>query len=118
MSSGNPGFLGVPETAVDQKEHLRRVARAINGVLQGKLNALATVTLTANSAATTFSDPRITSNSFLGFMPTTANAAAALAGLYVSATQAPTGTMTAGTATLNHANNAQVDKTFKVLIIG
>lgn len=118
MTSGNPGFLGIPEVAVDQKEHNRRLARTLNGVLQGKLNALGTVTLGAGVATTTFSDPRITSNSFLGFMPTTANAAAALSTLYVTNTTSATGSQTTGSATLNHANNAQVDRTFKVLIIG
>lgn len=116
--SGNPGYLGLPEVAVDQKEHTRRIARAVNNMMQGKINAIGTVTLTAGSATTIYSDPRISSNSYLGFMPTTANAAAALAGLYVSATQSATSTESAGTATLNHANNAQVDRSFKVLIIG
>lgn len=117
MSGNNPGYQGVPEVGADQKEHSRRIARAVNGLLQGKMNAVTTVTLTANAATTTLTDARITANSFIGFMPTTANAAAALSGLYVSAQVSANG-LAAGYATLNHANNAQTDKTFKVLIIG
>lgn len=117
MSGNSPGFVGVPETAVNDVEHKRRVARTVNLLLQGKLNAVTTVTLTANTTTTTITDARITSSSFIGFMPKTANAAAALANLYVSAQMGSNGTV-AGSATLTHANNAQTDRTFNVLIIG
>jgi hypothetical protein len=45
------------------------------------------------------------------FMPTTAHAAAALSGLYVSA-------RAVGSATLTHASTADVDKAFGTIIIG
>ena len=117
MSSTSLGYPAVPDVGVDEKEHRRRLARAINGLLQGKMNAVTTVTLTANSATTTLTDDRITPKSFIGFMPTTANAAAALANLYVSNRMSTNGTVI-GNATLTHANNAQTDRTFTVLIIG
>lgn len=117
MSGTSLGYQAVPDVGVDEKEHRRRLARAINGLLQGKMNAVTTVTLTANSATTTLTDDRITPKSFIGFMPETANAAAALANLYVSNRMSTNGTVI-GNATLTHANNAQTDRTFTVLIIG
>lgn len=117
--SGNPGFLGVPEVASNDPEHVRRLARAINGLLQGKMNATTTLTLTAGAASTVLTDARITNNSVLYFMPTTANAAAELGNgtLYVATQMSGTGNVV-GNATITHANNAQVDRTYKIAIIG
>jgi len=92
-------------------ERLNDLVRVVNALLQGKLNAVGDVTLTANAAATTLTDSRIGPNSFIGFMPTTSNAAGALSGLYVSA-------RTDGSATLTHANAATVDRTFTYVVIG
>ena len=80
---------------------------------QGKLNVVGSVTLTANAATTTYNDSRIGGESWIGFMPTTANAAAEIGGgtLYVTA-------RADGSCTLNHANNAQADRSFDTLIIG
>lgn len=88
-----------------------QVAQTVNSVLNGKTNNVNDVTLTASSATTTLTNPLITPDSHISFTPLTANAAAALAGLYVSARGA-------GTATLTHANNAQVDKSFTYCVIG
>lgn len=117
MSGVNPGFPNAPEVGVNDVEHRRKLAKVINALMQGKMNAVTTVTLTANAATTTLTDARITINSFIGFMPTTANAAAAIATLYVSNRMTSNGTVS-GNATLTHANNAQTDRTFIVLIIG
>lgn len=89
----------------------RSVARVVNDILQGKLNAVMTVTLTQNATSTTLTDPRITASSFVGLMPMTANASGALATTYVSA-------RASGSATFTHANNAQTDRNFVVLVIG
>jgi len=91
--------------------YLRRCYDVIRGVQAGKLNCTTTVTLAAGATTTTLTDARIGAASWIGFMPTTAHAAAALGGLYVSA-------RAQGSATLTHANTADVDKTFGVLIIG
>jgi hypothetical protein len=80
--------------------------RIINSVRRGQTNNGGEVTLTANSATTTLSDDLITKNSGIFLQPTTANAAAALSGLYFSAP-------TTGSVVINHANNAQADRTFK-----
>lgn len=96
-----------PEIARLQQE----AAKVINSLLLGKTNNVTSVTLTANSATTTITDTRITFASFIGLTPATANAATATANVYVSARGD-------GTATLTHANNAQADRTFIMLIVG
>lgn len=78
--------------------------------MQGKFNCVGSVTLTANAATTTLNDPRIGGESVILFMATTANAQA-IAVPYVTAR----GT---GTCTLNHANNANTDKSFDYIVIG
>lgn len=83
----------------------------INNAMSGKLNVVQEVTLTANSATTTLTDDLITQASFIGLMPMSANAAAALANVYFDAT-------TTGSVTINHANNAQTDRTFRYAILG
>ena len=89
----------------------RRIAYAVNALADGRLNAVGTVTLKASSATTTLKDKRIGANSNIFFTATTANAAAAVGGLYVSAT-------VKNEATLTHANNSQSDRTFSYVLLG
>ncbi len=96
---------------VPQGSDLRQVIATLNRMLQGKLNATTTVTLAAGATTTTLTNPLLSAASYIGFMPTTATAAAAMTALYVSA-------RTSGSATLTHNNTADVDRTFAVLIIG
>jgi hypothetical protein len=105
------GYPTAPEYWPNEKEHRRKIAHTANLSMSGKLNAVVQVTLAANSATTTVTDERIGGSTYFGFQPMTANAAAALGGLYVSS-------QANGTATLAHANNAQSDRTFNVLLIG
>ena len=92
---------------------VRQVADAANNILRGKLNATATVTLAASAATTTIIDVRISAFSALLFSPLTADAAAEMAvGTFFVQSQ------TSGSAILAHANNAQTDRTFRLLIIG
>lgn len=86
------------------------VARVVNEIRDGKTNNLTEVTLDANAATTTFSHPLIGAFSGLFFTPLTANAQAI-------ATPRPS-SQGDGACTLNHANDANADKTFKVLIVG
>lgn len=88
-----------------------RVVRGIRDLFEGRRNTTGTVTLTANAASTTVTHANFGAASVPQLMPTTANAAAALATTYVSA-------RTNGTFTLSHANNAQNDKTFYYSIDG
>lgn len=105
----------VPTDSSDANPSLwrQRIAQTINLILQGKINAVGTLTLTANAATTTLTDSRIGPKSFIGWSPTTANAAAEIkaGGFYISARGQ-------GTATLTHANNAQTDRTFVIAIFG
>ncbi len=84
---------------------------AIRQLIEGRSNAVGTVTLRANEATTVVTSEVIGANSTPLLMPTTANAAAALATTYVSSS-------VAGSFTLTHANNAQVDKTFYYAAFG
>lgn len=103
------GYQGVPLMLPNEKEHRRQIAQAVNQQLTGKLNAVLQLTLTPNSTTTSVVDARIGANTYFGFCPLTADAAAA--SIYVSA-------RANGTATLTHANTASVDRTFNVLLIG
>lgn len=104
-------YLGVKTSSDDHDAWLIEVTNVLNNVLKGKLNNTSTVTLTANAATTTLTDSRIGANSVISLMPTTANAAGALATTYFN-------TFLDGSCVINHANNAQADKTFSLTITG
>lgn len=95
----------------DEKRHRERLAQAINGLRLGKLNAVGTFTLTANSATTTVTDNLFESNMVPLWSPTTANAATAMGNVYVSS-------RAQGSFVLTHANNAQTDRTFLYFRVG
>lgn len=92
---------------------LRRIATTVNAILNGRQNNVGSVTLTANTTTTTVTDFRVGADSVITLMPTTANAAAAIATTYVSSIDPLTNTFV-----LTHANNAQTDKTFKYEVTG
>lgn len=70
-------------------------------------------TFTPGVASTTFTDARISPRSQLQPQPCTANAAAAMTSWWIDEA-----TRVRGTVTVNHANNAQVDRTFRWKICG
>lgn len=107
--SGASGYRLPPLDWYDPTEWLREVSKAVRGVMDGKINATGSITLTASSATTTLSDRRIGAGSVILFMPTTANALADMP--YVTG-------RADGVATLNHANNAQTDRTFDYSVLG
>lgn len=92
---------------------LRSLAAILSRALQGHINVTNEITLTASAGSTTLTDERISPQSFIAFAPQTSNAAVELAAgsLYVSS-------RLNGSAVVAHANNAQTDRTFTVLIIG
>jgi hypothetical protein len=118
-SSGYPTVpLGgsAPKTLADaaDKGWVQRIARAVAGLLQGKLNASLAVTLANGATSTTIKDARISATSALLLQPLTAHACALLfAAPYVliSAQQS-------GQVVFAHANTAFTDQTFNLLIIG
>jgi hypothetical protein len=106
-------FPPAPRDWPEPRSWSQQIADVLNGVLDGKLNSCFTVTLTANAATTTVENARIRANSAVLLMPTTANAAAALATTY----QTHPNTMD-GQAVLTHTNNAQTDRTFRAFSVG
>lgn len=94
-------------------EWLRLASEVGNRTQLGKLNCVGTVTLTASQATTTLNNRRIGTDSVFLPMATTANAAAELATLYQT-----TPNVTEGQMVLNHANNAQADRTFLYALLG
>ena len=93
------------------REWGRKTAEVLNNLMVGRSNNTGTITLTANSATSTLTDPRLGPKSVITFMPTTANGATATGNLYVSARGKQT-------ATLTHTNNAEVDRSFSYAIQG
>ncbi len=104
-----------PTQLEDEEQHRRLLAEGVARINSGKTSNVLAVTLAANEATTVITDVRITAGSYLGFMPETANAAAELGNgtLYVA-----DGSRVNGSATISHANNAQTDRTYRVVVIG
>lgn len=105
------GYEGVSTSGPFDHTFSHRLAKIVNGVLGGKINAVTDVTLTANTTTTTITDRRIGPYSFIGLSPVTASAAAVITATYVSA-------QGQYTATITHPNNVDTDKQFVVVIIG
>lgn len=84
-------------------------------MLRGRMNTGGLFTLTASVASSTMTDDRISVDSTVVLVPTTANAAAELGNgtLYMSETGRVNGSIV-----VTHANNAQADRTFRIVIIG
>lgn len=96
----------LPQEGASQRD----IALLVNRLLVGQINSFGSVTLTQSASSTAITEPYIMDNSVILLMPTTANAAAALATTYI--------TCATGVATITHANNAQTDKTFKFIALG
>lgn len=107
----NQGYKGVTPMLPNEKEHRRQMAEAINSQLAGKLNAVNQMTLATGATQTTLIDSRIGANTFIGFQPLSANAAAAMSSIWVS-------NQINGQATVHHASAATADRTFNLLFIG
>ena len=107
----NPGALAALLGAVIG--WLAKLRDVVNNIMRGKINATLDVTLTPSAASTTVSDARIGGSCGIYLMPLSANAAAEIGNgtIWWSAPGNQT-------VTLNHANNAQADRTFRLLIIG
>lgn len=98
----------IPQTGYTE----RQLSQAVRELIEGRSNAVGTVTLTAGTTTTTISKQTINANAGVFLQPTTANAAAALATTYVNVT------VGGGSFTITHANNAQTDRTFLYLVNG
>jgi len=94
---------------------MARITASHNGILMGRLNTGGLFTLTANVATSTLTDARISIDSTVVLVPTTANASAEIGAGTIY--QSETGRVN-GTAVFTHANNAQTDRTYRIVIIG
>lgn len=115
----NPG----PSHLENFRTFLIRAAALLNRLNRGKANfaidrsgdGSLTVTLTANAASTTVTDERLSYYSGFSFDPMTANAATEKANGTIYVTQANRLT---GSCVITHANNAQTDRTFRMMVFG
>lgn len=110
-------FLGAPVFMPDGREWTRRLAYIINQVMQGKTNNTSetAMTLAENVTTTTVTEApnRIGETTVILFMPTTANAAAAMANVYVSSRSVANNTFT-----VTHSNTATTDRVFNYVLVG
>lgn len=98
-------------TVATTEKDLTKYAQAIQQLEQGRSNATGTCTLAASATTTVVPAPNCGLGSKVFLSPLSANAAAALAGTYVSA-------VGNGSFTLTHANNAQTDRNFGFVCLG
>jgi hypothetical protein len=93
----------------------QRAVDAIRQLVEGRHNAFGAnnteLTLTPGAASTTVDHPNCGLDSVILLSPMTANAAAAIPTTYVSS-------VSLGSFTLAHANNAQIDRTFRFTVTG
>lgn len=108
--TARPAYKGLDLWQQASPGFLRQIWNVVNNILLGKINAVLDVTLTANSATTVVTDPRLSAFSALYFGNTTANAGAASVTYY--------DTQGKGMVTLHHANNANTDRIVHMLIVG
>jgi hypothetical protein len=102
----------VPERATGSMEAwVVQIARTLNLVLRGKVNAVTSITLTANATSTTLIDDRIGASTYVALVPLTSSSTAIDIAPYVSA-------RTRGSATIAHGSSPADDLEFSVLLIG
>lgn len=96
---------------VPTETNIFRIVQSIRQIIQGRSDATLEVTLTPNAATTVVTAINCGKDSIPFWSPKTANAAAALTGMWYS-------DVVQGGFTLHHANNAQVDRSFGVICLG
>ena len=91
---------------------LFRIVTAVRQLMEGRSNASGVFTLAvAPATSTVVAAPNCGAGSVVVLSPRTANAAAAVAGTFVSAAAA-------GSFTVQHASSAQSDRTFGYVALG
>jgi len=109
MSTSAGSRTALPPNYIDNDPEWKRKASLwMLEANQGRLNNVGTVTLLSGTVSTVVSDMRVGINSFIGLMPTTANAAA----------ESPYINTTKQSFTITHANAATGDRTFRYCILG
>ena len=99
------------QTLIPQTASPMQISTTVNEILKGRGNNVGEVTLDANVTTTTISDIRIKQTMTAILIPRTANAAAAMTNVYISA-------VADGSITLTHSSTATVDRTFDYVLHG
>jgi hypothetical protein len=99
------------QVLIPQTASTLQLSTTVNEMLKGRANNVGEVTLTENVTTTTISDIRIRQTMTAVLIPRTANAAAAMTNVYISA-------VADGSITLTHANTATTDRTFDYILHG
>lgn len=102
-------------TLADVQIYSRKLFDTLFRLTQGKSQNVAEITLTPNSGTTVFTDIRLSIQTGIVFDPRTANAAIEYHGGTMYVSDANRGKQT---CTIIHANNAQVDRTFFIILTG
>ena len=105
-----PAVPPVPSDVGSVRTTLVRFATALNQVLRGGIAATLEVTLVPGDTTSVFQDSRIGRYTFIGLMPVTANAVAALPSIWIEPTK--------GGATIHHASSSFTDQTFVACLLG
>lgn len=95
----------------DEKMHRRNLSVWAHEAHQGHLGNVGVVTLGTSTAATVVADPRVGPETVICLMPTTLNAAEALASTYISS-------RTAEAFTITHASTSTADRAFAYSVLG
>jgi hypothetical protein len=103
-------YPGVDMDFLDEKEHRRKLAQAVNGLLLGQSNNVHSVTLTANATSTVLTRVGISPLASAFLSPMSASAAASLALVWASVAR--------GEVTIHHDSSPATDRTFGVLVSG
>ena len=100
-------------TLSPQERDLFKIVFAVRQLMEGRSNAVGSVTLAAGATTTTVAAPTCAAGSAVFLFPKTANAAAALTTTYVLAAN-----VIASQFTVTHANAATTDRTFWWVALG
>jgi len=100
-------------TLSPSERDLFKIVLAVRQLMEGRSNAVGTVTLNAGTVSTTVSAPNCGPGSAVFLFPQTANAAAAVATTYVPAVG-----VTAGQFIIAHANAGTTDRSFCWIALG
>lgn len=104
----------IPPVDLEDQRHLNRLqSQAMGNLFNGRTNNVLDVTVDANQAATTVTDSRIGVNTVAIAIPTTVNAEAAAIWPYRDFSSPVNGSMS-----LIHTNDANADKTYKIILVG
>lgn len=111
-------FLDVPDNLYkNMPEWVRKIAKRVNELNQGKSNNVGSFTLAAGAGSTViqFAKGRVGTETFFSYFPKTAHAAAdwGSGSMYESSRDVANATIT-----LTHPNNGNADKTFDYTLIG